>query len=88
MGFLLKQAEQSERARTKQVEKLDQQIARIQKLLETGKYDEAELLLVDIHWIPVEPGTRVEAEFVATYDAKRKALTQFLEAKRPRAPVK
>jgi hypothetical protein len=88
MGFLLEKAEKSERARAKQVEKLDQQIARIQKLLEAGKYDEAELLLVDIYWIPVEPGARSEARFVSTYDAKRTSLAQFIEAKRGRAPVK
>jgi hypothetical protein len=86
MRYLAKKAEQSEQARTKQVEKLDRQIAQIQKLVDAGKYDEAELYLVDIHWIPVEPGARAEAQFTGIYDAKRTALAQLLEAKRGRAP--
>lgn len=79
IGYLQERADEAAQARAKQVEKLDGQIARIQKLFEAGKYDEGELLLVDIHWIPVESG---EQQLVQTYDAKREALAKFLESKR------
>lgn len=84
MSYLVEKAAQNERARAQQVEQLDRKIARIRELLEAGTYDAAELLLVDIYWIPVESGTSAEAALAATYDAKRASLTQFLEAKRPR----
>lgn len=87
LKFLVKKAEQMDSERAAQVAKLDGQVARIQKLLAAGTYDAAEILLVDIHWVPVE-GARHEQEFIRTYDEKRTALKKFLDEKkgRPAAP--
>lgn len=66
----------------KQVDKLEQQISEIQQLLAAGKYDEAELHLVDIHWRP-ESSEHDNAALTRLYDEKRAALTAFLQRKRP-----
>lgn len=86
LKYLVKKADQMESGRAAQVAKLDGQVARIQKLLAAGKYDEAEVLLVDIHWIPVE-AARHEQEFIRTYDEKRAALEKFLDEKKGAKPA-
>ncbi len=84
--FLHERAAETRTARDKQVAKLDQQIAKIQQLLEAGKYDEAEIRLVDIHWIPVEQGSHGDEDLIRQYDEKRAALTAFVNRKRGAQP--
>ncbi len=86
LQYLVKQAEKSQTARDRQVAKLDQQIEQIQRLLDAGRYDEAEVRLVDIHWHPVE-SARSEGLEIRQYDEKREALMRFLIRKRAPKPV-
>jgi eukaryotic-like serine/threonine-protein kinase len=82
-GIIFEQAARSEATRDRQIEQLDRKIAAVQRLIEAGKYDEAELRLADLHWIPVEAGTSTEAELARIIDEKRAALGRVLQRKRP-----
>jgi len=82
MQYLAAREAEANTARTRQLAKLDQQIAKIQQLLDAGKLDEAEIRLVDIHWTPIEPGTHGDDELLRQYDDKRAALTTFIQRKR------
>jgi hypothetical protein len=86
MQLALAKAAELQALRSKQVDKLDRQVERIQQLLDAGKLDEAEVQLVDIHWIPVEPGKHVEADFLRIYDDKRTALAGLIKSRRQRVP--
>jgi hypothetical protein len=80
--FIVAEAARNETTREQQIQQLDRRIAAIQRLIEAGKYDDAELLLVDIRWVPVEPGTQTEAELTRIFDEKRMALDRVLQRKR------
>jgi hypothetical protein len=82
LEIILDQAARNATTREQQIQQLDRRVAAVQRLIEDGKYDEAELLLVDIHWVPVEPGARSEEEFKRIFDEKRAALGRVLQRKR------
>jgi hypothetical protein len=75
-------AEQDRLAVAQQIQVLDGKIAAIQDLIAKGRYDDAELQLVDIHWKPVSSGTNENAAYAGQYETKRRALERIVSRKR------
>lgn len=84
LEYLARKAEEYERQRAQQIARLDQQVAKIQGLIERNQLDQAEVLLVDVHWLPVEPHAKSELVFGRTYDDKRTALERAIYDRRKR----
>src|SRR5262245_55316462 len=83
-GWLVKRADEERNATRAQQQELDAKLRDVQRLLDAGQYDKAEVALAGIFWRPVTPGSHVDRDFVRQYDERREVLAKILESRRKR----